>query len=273
MTDQFKSGVSRRTLAKGAAWAVPAVTIAAAAPAYAVSGNPPLVTGGQAFKMPGNSCAQAGATGNRKAYLFTFRLVNTTGLTQYIYGATIATMGTSLDFQITQAEPKWGTPILPGQTVDIGVWANGLDSANEGFTVKANIFWGHTVPPATLQLPITKNADNPDKLANGDPWHPPVVVGPWEICRTPTLESEGYPKCASPGYVEVYTDCGTAAGAGASPQASTQTTTQAPTKATAAPTTQAAPSPTAKASAAPTTQAAPSPSSVPTIVTSPSPSV
>ena len=35
--DTTKLGVSRRTLAKGAAWSVPAVAVAGAAPAYAVS--------------------------------------------------------------------------------------------------------------------------------------------------------------------------------------------------------------------------------------------
>lgn len=37
MTEQTPSGISRRTLAKGAAWSVPAVAVAAAAPAYAQS--------------------------------------------------------------------------------------------------------------------------------------------------------------------------------------------------------------------------------------------
>lgn len=39
MTDQNQSGISRRTLAKGAAWAAPAVAVAAAAPRVAASPN------------------------------------------------------------------------------------------------------------------------------------------------------------------------------------------------------------------------------------------
>ena len=35
--DTTKLGVTRRTLAKGAAWSVPAVAVAAAAPAYAAA--------------------------------------------------------------------------------------------------------------------------------------------------------------------------------------------------------------------------------------------
>ena len=38
MTEQTQSGISRRTLAKGAAWTVPAAAVVAAAPAYAKSG-------------------------------------------------------------------------------------------------------------------------------------------------------------------------------------------------------------------------------------------
>lgn len=49
-----RSGLSRRTLAKGAAWAVPAVAVAAAAPAYAASEGPIRLTG-KACKLPGNS--------------------------------------------------------------------------------------------------------------------------------------------------------------------------------------------------------------------------
>jgi len=54
MTEPTQSGISRRTLAKGAAWSVPAVAVAAAAPAYAVSGGTITFTG-QNCKLPGNS--------------------------------------------------------------------------------------------------------------------------------------------------------------------------------------------------------------------------
>ena len=52
-----KSGISRRTVTKAMAWAVPAIAIAAPAPAFAISGEPPTVTIGQACKLPGNSQA------------------------------------------------------------------------------------------------------------------------------------------------------------------------------------------------------------------------
>ncbi|WP_432560132.1 hypothetical protein [Granulicoccus sp. GXG6511] len=46
MPDPAKIGVSRRTLAKGVAWTVPAAAVVAAAPAYAVSQVPPYALQG-----------------------------------------------------------------------------------------------------------------------------------------------------------------------------------------------------------------------------------
>lgn len=52
--EQAKAGISRRTLTKGAAWAVPAVLVAQATPAFAASPGKLQVTG-NACKLPGNS--------------------------------------------------------------------------------------------------------------------------------------------------------------------------------------------------------------------------
>lgn len=49
-----RAGVSRRSVVKGAAWAVPAVAVASAAPAMAASKGPISFTG-KACKLPGNS--------------------------------------------------------------------------------------------------------------------------------------------------------------------------------------------------------------------------
>ena len=46
MSELANTGVSRRTLAKGAAWTVPAAAVVAAAPAYAVSQVPPYALQG-----------------------------------------------------------------------------------------------------------------------------------------------------------------------------------------------------------------------------------
>lgn len=53
-TGRLPGGISRRTLAAGAAWSVPVIALASAAPAYALSGGILTLTG-DACKLPGNS--------------------------------------------------------------------------------------------------------------------------------------------------------------------------------------------------------------------------
>ena len=62
------SAISRRTVAKGAAWAVPAVAVGAATPAYAASGIVQL--DGSGCKLPG------GATQTFKGYAFNLSIIN-----------------------------------------------------------------------------------------------------------------------------------------------------------------------------------------------------
>ncbi len=50
------SGISRRTVTKAMAWAVPAIAVAAPVPAFAASGPKPIVSVGTACKNPGGSC-------------------------------------------------------------------------------------------------------------------------------------------------------------------------------------------------------------------------
>ena len=183
--------------------------MAAAAPAYAVSGRQPTITGGQAFKLSGNSCSnKAGqAIGGLKAYLFTFRVTNNDKKPIYLYGAKISISGTTIPFEVKDADPDWGTPIAAGAIVDVTIWGNGGDSGHTDFTATAEVFWGHVAAPGTLALPITSNADNPDKRPNNTPWHAAVTVGPWKICGTPTLPSQDLEKCENPGFIPVPATC------------------------------------------------------------------
>jgi hypothetical protein len=72
MHDTVKSGISRRTVVKGATWSVPAIIVAGAAPAAAVSGSLVDFTG-NACKLPGSS------TPNKKSYRFDMTSTNPTG--------------------------------------------------------------------------------------------------------------------------------------------------------------------------------------------------
>lgn len=74
MTNETTSGISRRTLAKGAAWAVPAVAVAAATPVMAQSGTVTFTNLSQACKLPGASCE--GQTGVKKGYVVAMTVCN-----------------------------------------------------------------------------------------------------------------------------------------------------------------------------------------------------
>lgn len=177
-------GVSRRTVAKGVAWAVPAITLATATPAFAASGNPPEIVAGQAFKWPGESCPEAPpGLDATKAYLFTFRVTNNTSKPIYIYvdGSSITT-DAGITFSLVATTPAQGTPLAPGDSMDLRVWANSSNSGNLTFNATATIAWGHNYPP-------------PDPTG-----HPPVVLQ-WHVPGTPTTESAGYAKCQVPPFV------------------------------------------------------------------------
>lgn len=79
MTEQINQGVSRRTVAKGIAWSVPAVAIASAAPAYAISPpeDGPIRLAGVACKLPGSSSDYS------KGYIYDLAIVNETGPNPY----------------------------------------------------------------------------------------------------------------------------------------------------------------------------------------------
>ncbi len=101
-------GISRRTLVKGTAWAVPAVAVASAAPAMAKSGRGPVLDVQRACKQPGSSCANTNRPYNFvKGYTFTASIYNPSGETIYVYTSTPATPPGAYDprFQVTSAVP------------------------------------------------------------------------------------------------------------------------------------------------------------------------
>lgn len=75
------TGISRRTVTKAMAWAVPVVAIAAPVPAFAASGGPPTGVFNGACKLPGNACGNVFI----KGYVLQFTLSNNTGEDVYLY--------------------------------------------------------------------------------------------------------------------------------------------------------------------------------------------
>ena len=70
--EEPKSGISRRTVAKGMAWSVPAIALAVPTPAYAVASPGFITLTGEGCKLPGN------ATDIFKGYAFEAFITNPT---------------------------------------------------------------------------------------------------------------------------------------------------------------------------------------------------
>ena len=86
-TNGSSSGISRRTVVAGAAWAVPVVAIAPAARAATCSDNVCVTYSGIACKVPGAS----GGKDEKKAYKYNFTMLNETGdcVTVFFYSFSV----------------------------------------------------------------------------------------------------------------------------------------------------------------------------------------
>lgn len=167
---------TRRTLVKGAAWSVPVIAVAGAAPALAASGNPPTVTVGGACKLPGNSCGNVFV----KGYIFDVTITNATGKAIYIYpGITFTDDNPEIDLFFQAAvDASTGDVIAfpyllePGQSLIIVLNAgeNG-NSANQALNGTISVPWGHTPDPAD------------------DTEHPPATTG-FSFASTPPYQNK-----------------------------------------------------------------------------------
>lgn len=151
MTEETKFSVSRRTLAKGAAWSVPAVAVAAAAPAYAASGAAPKLTYLGACKYPGNNCDGAVFQG----YAFQFDVKNESSEDIHICKPSLAAPDSGLP-TTTAWVPYSGTNAsADGQCLKIPAGTTGSvaffftntgNSANKTFDATLTLPWGHQCP-------------------------------------------------------------------------------------------------------------------------------
>lgn len=156
------SGISRRTVAKAMAWSVPAVALAVPAPAYAASGQPPVITPGLACKAPGNSCNPI-----VKGYAV-YTTVYNPDPTQTIYITDVVinqnTSGLSLGLATIPGLPL---TVGPEQTVQLIFNATSSNSANADFTLGFLVTWGHEsdgsdTDHADIQVTVVIPATPPD---------------------------------------------------------------------------------------------------------------
>ncbi len=149
--------VRRRTVAKGIAWAVPAITVAGAAPAFAASGNPPDVLLGVACKLPGASqsrcpteIAQGIFAGDfSKAFALPIQVTNNTTKAIVLKPSITVTNvrdgdgNPTLPFNVQGIYPDYCTALDPGESANVLIFANSDNSANDDVYADVTVPWGH----------------------------------------------------------------------------------------------------------------------------------
>lgn len=152
------SGVSRRTVVKGAAWAVPAIAVASSVPAMAASPGTITLTG-EGCKLPGASWPTF------KGYVFGITATNTTNQVQTINILSVTLNGEDLgDALIINLNPcsLLGTnsfTIGANQTLnDLVLLTSNAAASNNGQTV---VTYTSTIEPGTFTAQTGVNANPP----------------------------------------------------------------------------------------------------------------
>lgn len=191
--EQPRTGVTRRTVAKGLGWTVPVIAVASPVPALAASGTGPNPAVGTACKLPGNSaqgCAAIfGGIPNldpAKAFAIPFLITNNTSKS-ILLRPSVTITSSGLPFDVKGISPAYCTPIAPGSSVKVIAYANSDNSANQSVTLGFIVPWGHT-------------CDDTD--------HPPIVIAGVVIPAFPPCSSRvpfptGAPTCDPPFYQTV----------------------------------------------------------------------
>lgn len=159
--DVQKSGVSRRTVTKAMAWAVPAIAVAAPIPAFAASGGGPSIAPGTACKAPGNSCNPI-----QKGYSVPARITNPTNKVIYITAVSININTSGLSFALNPI-PALPWTIPANGYLDVNFNATSGNSANLAFDLGFLVTWGHASngsdhAHSQIQLTVTVPDTPPD---------------------------------------------------------------------------------------------------------------
>ncbi len=154
-------GISRRTVTKAMAWAVPAIAIAAPVPAFAASGDTPIITPGAACKAPGNSCAPI-----VKGYSVPATVSNPDDKDVWITAVVINVNTSGIDFGLNPIPAlPWFIPA--GGSLNVNFNATSGNSANLDFQLGFSVTWGHAsdgsdTDHAPIQVTVTVPATPPD---------------------------------------------------------------------------------------------------------------
>lgn len=130
-------GISRRTVTKAMAWAVPAIAIAAPVPAFAASGETPVIETGAACKAPGNSCNPI-----VKGYSVPATIYNPDNIDVWVTAVAINVNTSGINFGLNPIPAlPWFIPA--GGSLNVNFNATSGNSANLDFELGFLVTWGH----------------------------------------------------------------------------------------------------------------------------------
>lgn len=132
-----QTGITRRSVARGAAWSAPVIAVAGAAKAAAVSGPRPTVQFNGAYKLPGRSCGN-----NPFRYGFEFTITNTSTQTIWIYPNTLS-VSTTPNYGFTYSGSTTAIQLAPNASQTFLLRMTGTNSGNLTFTGTYSLGWGH----------------------------------------------------------------------------------------------------------------------------------
>jgi len=154
--EEPKSGITRRTVAKAAAWSVPAIALAVPTPAYAVASPGIIELTGDGCKLPGN------ATDIFKGYAFE-AIINNPGGTAVTLSITDITLkgedlGDVTVVNLTTCAELGSTFVVPAGTTDLRVAIITEEAASSANGQLNLTYTADNVPDATT---VTANAAPP----------------------------------------------------------------------------------------------------------------
>jgi hypothetical protein len=150
------SGISRRTVTKAMAWAVPVVAVAAPVPAFAGASQGTVTLTGEACKLPGNSSAPYDTNGA----VYLFRVTNTTvnpGSVTFAKPSRSGSNNTNVVFSIVRISGSGTCCTLLGDAITVAPNSNdlfalvtgGWDNSSNGTLTLPYAVGGVNQTPAT----------------------------------------------------------------------------------------------------------------------------
>ena len=166
------SGISRRTVTKAMAWAIPVVAVAAPVPAFAGASQGTVTLTGEACKLPGESSAPYDSNGA----VYLFRITNTTASSSVVTFSKPSRTGsnnTNVVYSVVRISGSGTCCTLLGTSVTANANSNDLFAlVTGGWDNSAN---------GTLSVPYAVGGTNQTATTSPNSLNPVTPAGPCNI--------------------------------------------------------------------------------------------